>query len=422
MSKKIKQINFQELLERYFSTYITKKRNILIDAIHAAQPTSFEIYKILKKEREKDRKLKRIFLQEIKSFIRCTKRKVALIKKANPRLTFKGAVLSLKKQENDYTKQRILTFINKFDENSGEIAGLAAQLSQSSLLIAKKSRLTVDANRHHKFIKHLNKRQARKRSENINLAIKQVIIQSQIRRTKKTEKSELLTQPFLHISVHSARNHPQNKGDFIIANGLIKRKMPCHPTVARWFCQRVNEKIREHNLKKNGKLFSAGIAIEGERLSGASINVARRFGSKKTKKLGHLYQHIQLEITRSVRVQYPAEIMGKIIGEIVNDFTKIFLSRQKYEKYIKTHKTAIDNYRLAGKIHTKKIKYSQIIPENEIAISWLYRNAFGVKINDIVKINHENFFVRKGFQKNPEVLFLHSSRKVKIPAIIEKYT
>lgn len=54
----------------------------------------------------------------------------------------------------------------------------------------------------------------------------------------------------MHIFLHGKTNKTDDAGDIIISNTIRNGKMPCDPQIARWFSDKLNDKIQAAEITK----------------------------------------------------------------------------------------------------------------------------------------------------------------------------
>lgn len=207
------------------------------------------------------------------------------------------------------------------------------------------------------------------------------------------ENNKELIKPFLHISLHGKSDKSDDAGDIIISNGLRKGNMPCDPQIARWFSDKLNDKIKERGLiKDNNDYYFSGVAKEGDRFCGNIVHTERRFGSKTFNALGSNYQYIQVELCLPLRAKHFPELQD-ILGEILIEFQEQFVNSEDLKTFLQSKMTPEDKIRLEGNLYTEAAYFSDI-PQGVIQLSESYRLALGVEVGEKVLVNKREFVVK----------------------------
>lgn len=391
-------INKYSITQGYNATEINKVFNELVkvfkegqgniaasvDALHSTPPTDEEIIQLLVRENSNIDNAN----ENIADIIKKINNRVKEIKKQNPKYSHKRILRQiLSENGSDKLYRRIICLNKLYEQGTGVIAEIAAKVAQSSLIISC-SRIKEDWNRPEDAEEISNKV-----GKPLEKSIKAHILEKYIylklfSKHKLLDGENKIVKPYLHVSVHGCAKF-KNGFDVFIANGIKDGgKLPCDPQVARWFRNKIVEAIRENNLVNNqGNLLKVHIAVEGQRLSGSTANVRRRWGLNGiVEGWGKMFQYIQLEIGPYGRSFYRKEF-GQIIGKIIKQFIKEFSSTIELNKYLQASATKIDKIREKGALFIKHPYYSKRVKEKEVYINSDCRNALCNKDGDTILIN-----------------------------------
>jgi len=379
------------MIGRYFLDYgISKKgNNTCVDAVHSQMANTGEIVRILKRKPEwQNTTREEIINKEV-----AIAEDILNIKKDNPQGDIFSVINKLIEKYRDDELSMVILKIKKLHEDYlYPLVSEIAKKSDSYYFIARKTRRFMDANRPEDDRKISDK--------NIREEFGYGYYDSQYQLLKKFSENSLdyqedkneMHKPFLHISLHGKSDKPDDSGDIIIANGLRNGNMPCDPQIARWFSDRLNDKIKEKGLvKNNDEYYSSGIAKEGERFCGNIVHTERRFGSKAFDALGSNYQYIQVELCLPLRKKYLSELQ-EIISEILEEFQEQFRNTDDLNDFLNSTITPEDSLRLAGKIYTEAI-YTPDVSKEIVRLNKNYRLALGVEVGETVLINKKEFTV-----------------------------
>jgi hypothetical protein len=381
-------------LNRYFLKYKIGEvgNNTCVDAIHSSMANTGEIINILKSREDFQDLTEEGISSIIKLEGEINKVILEYFKKGND--TIGSIVKQLRESEkykDDKLTKVILGIKNLHEDYTGSLASIVMEYTKGSGMVAKFVRRYLDANRSPDSRK-IKKQDRLEFGYGYHLA-QYCFLQKIFRESLGQKEEGKVEQPFLHISLHGKSNKPGDAGDVIISNAVRDGVMPCDPQIARWFSDKLNDKLQAKGVTKNsGERYTSGVALEGDRFCGNIVNCDRRFGKKEFSgmSLGKNYQFIQIELSPFIRKNY-FEKLQKIIGEILQDFQMEFITEEGLERYLKENKTEEDKFRLEGKLYKKAGIYAKgEIKEGEVALSKNLRAALGITVGDKANITKAN--------------------------------
>ena len=391
----------KEILDRALNRYMLvhhigeEGNNTCIDSVHASMANTGEIINILKTrddwdELTDDGNVAMVINKEVE----INKDILQSFEGGQYRIgTIVKELCNSDKYKNDKLAKAILRVKNLHEDYVGALANNVAVNIDSSGFVARFARRYLDANRlpAGRKIKKQNRVEFGKGYHLTQYCFLQEIFKEALEQEEEGE----VQQPFLHVSLHGKSNKSGDVGDVIISNAVRDGKMPCDPQIARWFSDKLNNKMRDAEItkKKDGSYYTSGVSIEGCRFCGNVVHSDRRFGKKDFEgmKLGKNYQFIQVELSPFIRKNYFPKLQ-KILSEILKEFQEEFSNIDSFQDFLKQNETEEDRQRLEGKLYIEVVKFDDV-PEGVIQLSSNFRDALGVNIGDSVLIDDERFIV-----------------------------
>ncbi|MBP6930032.1 hypothetical protein KBB60_00270 [Patescibacteria group bacterium] len=289
---------------------------------------------------------------------------------------------------------------------TAEIARSVAKKTGSSYFVPKKSRIYSDFNREigaKRTIKNIPLIETPERVQNVI----DIILKNTFKRIGIVNEEHKLIKTFLHVSIHGKAN---TKNDFVIANGMKSKLLPCHPQLACWAARFIRERV--------DKKYKVVVAREGHAFCGSATNVTRRFGQKGGFGLGENYQHVQIEISYRARKKHNKEI-ALVLSELIRYFDKKFYSLEEISSLPLLER---DRHRLSGRLYYKKYIFRGKTAKNYIRLNPSLQKALGVKRSDTVLVNKQRFTVLNTWKKlqNKKLPILLTKMEISGPIVIEK--
>lgn len=355
-----------------------------IDALHATPPSNDEIRQVVIRENEDIDNIETI----VEDIIQDVDRQASAIREENPELSHKQ-VLSrvLQALGDDALYHRIIHLMKLYEQGTDEIARIASETAGSSFVVAC-SRIKEDWNRPEDANEISNKAgKPLEKSSRAHIVEKELYTEF-MRDQYLLDENGALKQPYIHISVHGCAKL-QGGSDIFIANGIKDGgRLPCDPEIARWFKEQLEKEITSRNLlNSRGEPLKVQVATEGQRLSGSTANVRRRWGAGGAAQgWGSLFQYIQLEIGPYSRSFYRQEF-GEIVGGIIKDFNTSFPSSDELNNYLSTNETSTDAIRKEGSIVVNRPFFSERVETGTIGANSDCRNALAAESGDEVDVS-----------------------------------
>jgi len=355
-----------------------KEINVSIDALHGVQPNQEDIIRLIQKRNPGISKNKIIRISNeinIKSHA---------IQKDNSSYDSKSALSIIRDETNNELVKSIISIKKLYESGTENIVTMAAKDSGASYFLAAQSRVKQDLNR-----PVGSRRISKKIGESVDFnndarAVEHFLFQQFIEKSASLDGHGKIEQPFMSISIHGCAKY-KNGSDIFIGNGVKKSKMPCDPCIARWFKNELEKQIKSRKLfSSKNEYIKVHISTEGNRLSGSTAMIERRYGSDITSGFGDLFQAIQLELTPICRKKYQKQI-ALAISEIAILFSRNFSTKEKYNVYKKTNSTPVDVAREKGCLYFDSIGYAQH-SNNTLKMNSDFRRWLSVRKGDSVKI------------------------------------
>jgi len=398
LNKNVSIEDKNEVLERSINKYIKDFKigrsgsNGCIEALHSQMANYGEIMKVLRKK-------------EISCSRDQVAEKEAFVRKQLEENSDKSVFVILKKmleqaeEDGDDILAAIVGLKRVHEEKTGNIAKHAADTSDSSLIIPRRSRMTVDPNRIVSDRIINKKREAEEYGDGFHLAYYHSL-QKIFQECLDQDEEGMVEKPFLHISLHG-KGEVKTDGDIVVANGMRKGKLPCEPEIARWIKEEMEENFRIFGLEKDEQTsYTINVVEEGQKYCGNQIQVDRRFGLNGHKPLGGNYQYIQIELSLSVRNKYQEEL-GQIFADIIEKFRKNFPNEESLKEYIRDNRTDKDDKRRRG-VMVKDAKFIDGLEKDRILLNKSHRSALNVQVGEKVLVNNELFVVGPATKKDLE--------------------
>lgn len=348
-----------------------------IDALHAAKPEDSEIAHVIGRE------FNVLSTGKILDTIKDIRNAVDAQYKKDPDITGKEALRKAGKNFQDAVSIRIMSLMKLHEEGTGEIAQGSASKSGAAYILAC-SRLKQDWNRPDDTRKISNSS-----GEASEYSFESHIVEHELLREIMQYKRVLvdgrLSKPFLHVSIHGCAKH-RGGSDIFIANGVKDGgKLPCDPAIAHWFEEKIELHLGQYEQVR-GKKLKTHISIEGQRLSGSTASVRRRWGLKGvTSGWGSMFQYIQLELSPYIRRVLRKDI-ASVLSRIVQDFQTEFVSKTALSNYIRRNSSPIDRARERGALYFNQLPTGKRVKPLEIQMNSDCRKAIGAKIGDTIEV------------------------------------
>lgn len=349
-----------------------------IDALHAAKPEDSEIAHVIGRE------FNVLSTGKILDTIKGIRNAVDAQYKKDPDITGKEALRKAGAAFRDSVSVRIMSLMKLHEEGTGEIAQGSASKSGAAYILAC-SRLKQDWNRPDDTRKISNSS-----GEASEYSFESHIVEHELLREIMQYKRVLvdgrLSKPFLHISIHGCAKH-RGGSDIFIANGVKDGgKLPCDPAIAHWFEEKIKLHLGQYEQVR-GKKLKTHVSIEGQRLSGSTASVRRRWGLKGvTTGWGSMFQYVQLELSPYIRRVMRKDI-ALALAKTVQDFRSEFGSKTSLSKYISQNSSLIDRTREQGALYFHYLSTGKHIKPLEIQMNSDCRKMLGVRIGDSVEIS-----------------------------------
>jgi|GEM_PF-1920573 len=355
-----------------------------VDALHATPPSNEEIYQVVVRENQGVDNVEVI----VKEIIKDVDRRALEYRKNNPKAPHKKVLSEVAKElGDDILYYRIIHLKKLYEQGTDEIARVASEVAGSSFMIAC-SRIKEDWNRPEDARDISNKAgKPLEMSYRAHLVERALYTESLGSQGLLDEAGEL-NRPFIHVSIHGCAKF-KGGSDIFIANGVKDGgKLPCEPEIARWFEGKIRAGIKSNNLlNSRHEPLRVHVATEGQRLSGSTANVRRRFGMDGSAKgWGKLFQYVQFEVGPYARSFHRREI-GEIVGGAVKDFTEAFPTAESLDRYTRDNETPIDINRREGSLAVSNLHFSGKVGDGYIAANSDFRNALATREGDTLEVS-----------------------------------